>query len=162
MALFKSRVKEHDDSTKNKEVELFRKTSDKWNFEAIKLYIRGKDLNHELTDTGLAAIIDRFLHKREDDAKANHGKRREFEIYDRPERTKKGMDIFLSMMLTKEIEPPTLDKAVDFVEIYKDVIEDLDNKLQQTYMHKLKETYKNAQIAALVKKQISKSLDSIY
>ncbi len=152
-----------DPSTKKSEreeaIEAFSKICANWNLEQIQNYVRGRDDNHKLTDAGLAAIILKFINHKSHDKKAPNGHRREFEPYDRVERTKKGLDIVLAIMVKSEFKPESLELVKAFTEHFADVIQDLDKQLSQTYAHKLKETYKQAHIAALTKSKMKRALD---
>lgn len=143
-------------------LESFGKIAQKWNLEEIQSYIRGQMDNHEVTDIGLAYILYRFNTHRISDKSFSGGKRREFEISDRNERTKKGFDIVLSIASNKYLEPDSLDLILEFSTVYKDVIDAYDKDMAQTYAHKLKEAYKNAQVAALAKSKIKRELSVRY
>ena len=159
----KGNASEHEAAMPRDEaLEAFGKTAQKWNLEEIQSYVRGQMPGHETEDIGLAYILHRFNTHMINDKNFPGGKRREFEVSDRNERTKKGFDIVLSIAANKNLDPASLDLIDQFSTVYKDVIEAFDNEMAQTYGHKLKEAYKNAQIAALAKSKIKRELSIRY
>lgn len=146
---------------REKEILAFDKISSGWNLETIQEYLRGKNSNG-LTDIGIASLLLRFINKRQDDKKVESGKRREFEAHDRVERTKKGLDIVITMANQTFLSNDTIPLIEQFIETYKDVIQDLDNKMSQTYEHKMKTAHKNAEVNALTKSQFKRELGMRY
>ena len=154
--------KEGQQSEREKAMDEFSKVSDNWNLENIQTYLRGQIDKHPVNDIGLASIVNRFNEKRTHDTKAPNEKRREFESYDRPERTKKGLTLMLSIIARKELEPESFPLIENFLKIYNDVIVAFDTANQQTFEHKLKETYMNANVAALAKSKMKHELQRRY
>lgn len=136
----------------------FKDTVGAWNFEQMKDYTLGRMKTPELNDFGLAAILVAFINKMTHDKSAPGGKRRLLESFDLDARTKKGMDLLLSIISHKKISSKTLDLVPDLLEKYKDVFTEFDTKNHQTYVHKFKETYKFAQVAALAKAQMKREM----
>lgn len=156
--LFGKDKKDAAKSARQSAIEHFSKLSEKWNFEDIQNYIRGKKEGQEVNDAGLASILQRFNTYKTDDKKTESGKRREFEIFDRPERTKKGFDIVIAIAGNAKLGVDSLELLKEFSEVYSDVIKDLDTQLSQTYKQKLKDAYSNANVRALTKATIQQSL----
>ncbi len=160
--LNKSASEKGELSDRDKEISAFDKISDNWNLENIQEYVRGQNSSYPLTDIGMASILGRFNNRRKDDAKFASGQRREFETTDRVERTKKGLDVVISIATQSSLSSETIPLLVQFIEVYVDVIQDLDKKLSQTYEHKIKNAYKTAEMNALAKSQFKKKLDIKY
>lgn len=159
--LFK-KDKEAKQNERQEAIEEFGRTAIKWNLEDVHAYVRGQKDDLKTNDIGLAFIMTRFNTRKSDDKKSPTGKRREFEVYDRVERTKKGFDIVLSIAAHKELSVESIDLIKTFSTTFADVIKDLDTKLSQTYAIKLKEAYKNAELRAFTKAKISKELHMRY
>lgn len=156
--IFSKKNKEEKLSERESAISDFSKVCEKWNFDDIRDYLRGvKD--KEVTDIGLASILTRFNTALTEDKKATDGKRKEFELYDRVERTKKGLDIFLSIANHVKLGPDTLSLLQDFSTIFEDVIVDFDQQLSQTYEHKIKEAYKTASLRSIAKSKIEQTLN---
>ena len=153
-----SNKKEQKRSEREDAISNFSKLSDKWNFDDIQDYLRGAK-DQEISDIGLAALLTRFNTKLTDDKKADGGKRKEFEVYDRVERTKRGLDIFLSISNNNKLGHDSLSLVQEFFTVYKKVIQDLDQKLSQTYEGKVKDAYKNATLRALARGKIEQTLN---
>lgn len=149
-------------SERDKEIVLFDKVCAGWNLETIQEYLRGKNTAHKLSDIGIATLLSRFLKKNQDEKKSGAGQRREFEISDRIERTKKGLDIVILMANQPFLTTQTIPLFETFISFYTDVINDLDTKLSQTYMHKMKTAYKSAEVNALAKSQFKRELNIKY
>lgn len=145
-------------SERDQEILKFDKASENWNLEQIQEYMRGKNTNEPLSDIGMASILGRFINRRKDEKKLPSGKRREFETIDRNERTKKGLDIVISMANQSILSTDTIPLIEAFNATYIDVIQHLDQELSQTYEHKMKDAHKAAEINALTKSQFKRSL----
>ena len=156
--LFK-KDKKSQKSQREQDIVAFTKISERWNFEDIQKYLRGHIDAHKVSDAGLASILHRFNHRKTADKKQESGERREFEISDNLERTKKGFDIVMSIAANKNLGNLSIELINVFNTTFSDVIKHFDQKLSQTYQGKLKDAYKNAQVRALTKAKISKSLD---
>ena len=143
-------------------IEEFGKIAENWNLENIQTFMRGQLEKNPVNDAGLAYIIKRFNERRTADKKAPDGKRREFEAYDRAERTKKGLTMVLSIIARKELLPESFPLIEEFLKIYSDVIQAFDAANEQTFEHKLKETYMNANVAALAKSKLKADLARRY
>lgn len=149
-------------SERDQEISKFDKLSDGWNLEQIQEYIRGKNSNAKLTDIGIASILNRFITRRKDEKKMPSGKRREFETIDRSERTKKGLDLVITMANQSILSTDTIPLIEAFIATYMDVIKHLDQELSQTYEHKMKNAHKAAEVNALAKSQFKRSLNMQY
>ena len=150
----KEKLSEREEGIKN-----FTTIMEKWNLEDLLSYVRGQKEGQELNDFGLASILIRFNTKMSDDKKAPNGKRREFECFDRHERTKKGLDLFMSIAASKALSTDSLGYLKEFSTVYHDVIIDLDKKLSQTYESKIKQAYTNATLQAMAKAKIEQSIN---
>ena len=149
-------------SERDQEISKFDKLSDGWNLEQIQDYMRGKNSNEALSDIGMASILNRFISRRKDEKKMPSGQRREFETIDRVERTKKGLDIVISMANQSMLSTDTIPLIEAFIVTYTDVIKHLDQELSQTYESKMKQAHKAAEVNALAKSQFKRSLNMQY
>ena len=149
-------------SEREQEILKFDKLSDGWNLEQIQDYMRGQNSNEKLSDIGIASILNRFISRRKDEKKMPSGQRREFEAIDRIERTKKGLDIVISMANQSILSTDTIPLIEAFILTYSDVIKHLDQELSQTYEYKMKEAHKAAEVNALAKSQFKRSLNMQY
>ena len=103
-----------------------------WNRTEIKNYIYNKHKRHPVTDAGMAAVLQRFIH-------AN-----EFKIGDMAEDLKMGFDIVRSISKNRKIYFQTTDLIYEFISCYKDVIISYDRQSAQTYYHKLLQDYETS------------------
>jgi len=114
---------------------------DTWNLTEIYNYVMCKNDAHVCNFLGFDAIMDKFNTNRTINKDFLKG-RREFEISDRPERTKKGLDIVLFLCRHPRSNVKTMLGIQSFLKIYMDVIRDYDTKNEQNYRERLLHSFR--------------------
>ena len=103
-----------------------------WNKQELQAYVYNNNKKYQSSDAGMAAILERFIHKDE------------FEIGTMSEELKMGFDIVLSIARNNKIYFQTTDLILEFITYYKEVINSYDRQSAQTYYHKLVMAYEKS------------------
>lgn len=114
---------------------------DTWNLTDTFDYVMCKNDAHVCNFLGFDAIMDKFNTNRTVNKDFPKG-RREFELCDRPERTKKGLDIVVFLCKHPRSNVKTMLGIQSFIKIYMDVIRDYDTKNEQNYRERLLHSFR--------------------
>lgn len=112
-----------------------------WNLTEIYNYVMCKNDLHICNFLGFDAIMEKFNFNRKQDSNFENG-RREFEVGDRAERTKKGFDIVLFLCKHPRSNLKTMLGVQSFLKVYMDVIRDYDKNNQQNYREKFLHSFR--------------------
>jgi len=107
-----------------------------WNLTDIYNYVMCKNDMHVCNFLGFDAIMEKFNTNRVINKEFPKG-RREFELSDRPERIRKGLEIVMFLCRHPRSNLKTMLGIQDFLKIYKDVLSDFDKKNSENYKEKL-------------------------
>lgn len=107
-----------------------------WNLTETYNYVMCRNDMHVCSFLGFDAIMEKFNSKRTVTKDFPKG-RREFEPSDRPERTKKGLDIVVFLCKHPRSNVKTMLGIQTFIKVYSDVIRDFDKDNSQNYREKL-------------------------
>jgi len=135
---------------REKSITQMRRVVSFWNRAEIKKYIQNKNRKHPVTDAGMAAVLERFIHTHE------------FKIGDMSEELKNGFDIVRSISRNNKIYFKTTDLIYEFIHTYKDVIISYDRISAQTYYHKLLQDYEKSVRMVNRKLEIEEEIRTVY
>lgn len=107
-----------------------------WNLSDTYEYVMCKNDMHVCNFLGFDAIMVKFNNKKITDKDFPEG-RRTFEIGDRPERTKKGLDIIIILCKHPRSNVKTMLGIQQFLKVYMDVIRDYDQNNSKNYRQRL-------------------------
>jgi len=103
-----------------------------WSKKELLSYIYNHNKKYPVTDAGMSAIIERFIHTDE------------LKLDTLAEDLKMGFDIVLAICRNKKIYHQTTDLVLEFTQYYKEVIKYYDRQSAQTYYHKLAHAYEKS------------------
>ena len=107
-----------------------------WNLSDTHKYVMCKNNTHVCNFLGFDAIMQKFNTQRTSDKDFPDG-RHLFEIGDRPERTKKGLEIVIMLCKHPRSNIKTMLGIQQFLKIYMDVVRDYDKTNSKNYRQRL-------------------------
>ena len=117
---------------REKKVKEMRRIISTWDKEKLQAYVYNHNKDYPVSDAGMAAILERFIHTDE------------FKIGTMSEEQKMGFDIVLSISRNMKIYFQTTDLIYEFIKHYEEVIHYYDRQSAQTYYHKLIAAYEKS------------------
>ena len=135
---------------REKKITQMRRVISFWNKRELQEYVYNRNKKHPVSDAGLAAILERFMHMQE------------FKIGDMSEELRSGFDIVRSISKNRKIYFKTTDLIYEFINQYRDVITSYDRQSAQTYHHKLLQDYEKSVRMVNKKLEIEEELRAVY
>jgi len=135
---------------REKKITQMRRVISVWNKRQLQEYIYNRNKKYPVSDAGMAAIIERFIHMQE------------FQLGDMSEELKQGFDIVRSISKNNKIYYQTTDLIYEFIKYYREIIISYDRQSAQTYHHKLLNDYEQSVRMVKKKLEIEKELQTVY
>ena len=117
---------------RERKINEMRRVVSTWDKEKLKAYVYNHNKDYPVSDAGMAAILERFIHTDE------------FKIETMSEELKMGFDIVLAISRNMKIYFQTTDLIYEFTKHYEEVIHYYDRQSAQTYYHKLITAYEKS------------------
>lgn len=132
---------------RNRKISELRSVISSWDKNELKAYIYDNNKEYRCCDTGMAAVLERFINTNE------------FQIGQLSEVLKVGFDIVLSIARNTKISFETTQLLYAFIKNFEEVIKSYDRKCSQTYYHKLFQAYRQSLDMIDTKLKIEKEID---
>lgn len=110
----------------------------KMNLTEMRSYVKNRIKDLKVTVEGINEIMKK-LTSFDENKQTYYIKNDDMDI-----KKKKGFDLFIAILTSKQINIETIELAQKFLEIYKEIIDDFDTRNKQIYASKLADTLEAA------------------